>query len=446
MKKITFVFCSLFFIPALAQEHFGPITTSKRVGILNGNMNPSEFANLDSKFEVQLFGLSLNSSNNRVSIGDLSGDENIEDLIFSGSEGVDFSTNFELALPGFAFKALGFGFAISSGAHIQANVNDVDPVLGRALSGEDITPTSGLQILDYNTNQRMNGTAWGEIGFSVSRKIWANKKHRFNAGVTMKLLFPGSYGNVGMDDIEGTLSNNEDGDVILSDATGKLNIAYSGSLGQSFEETENYTNSLFGGLNGFAGDIGFDYQWKPGASYKLKVGVSIKNMGSMTFKDDNNSSTNYELQVGSGANSLNLSDLDNISGLEDIEDELLSQGVIAVTPGETDFKVKLPTVFNLYADLKVVSKFNVTLFFQQKMNDNSKNNQINAQNIFSVTPRVNLAFFEAFLPVSVTEIAGTNAGFGFRLSGFYLGSNSVFTALASGKQADAYFGYRFGFL
>jgi len=447
MKKITIALCSLFFIPAMAQEHFGPLSTSKRVGILNGNMNPSEFANLGSRFEIQLFGLSVNASNNRVGINDLFKDEtDFESLIFSGNEGVDFSTDLQVALPGFAFKALGWGFGVTLTGNVKANVNDVDPELGRALTGNDFNPIGVGSLINYGGNQRMNATAWGEIGFSAARKIWENENHRFNGGITLKLLFPGTYGNVGLDNLKGTITTQANGDVYLSDATANLNIAYSGNLAENFEETDNYTKSLFGGLNGMAGDIGFDYQWKSETSYKLKVGASIKNMGSMTFKDDNNHSTNYALNVGNGANALNLEEFSDIEGIEDIEDVLIANGVLTETSQEKDFKVKLPTVFNLYADVKLISKLSVTLFMQQKMNDNSGNDQINAQNIFSVTPRIGLGFFEAFLPVSFTEIAGTNAGFGFRLSGFYLGSNSVLTAMGSGKQADAYFGYRFGFL
>lgn len=440
MKKITIALCSLFFLPAMAQDHFGPLSTSKRVGILNGNMNPSEFANLGSRIEIQLFGLSVNASNNKIGFSDLDGD-NFEDLLFRGNEGVDFGADLDLALPGVAFKVAGFGFGISSTAHVRASVNDIDPVLGRALTSDTFN-LGTAQILNYDGNQRMNGTAWGEIGLSVARKVWENENHRFNAGVTFKLLFPGSYGNVGLSNLSGELNAAPNGDIILENPSGNLNIAYSGSLAENFEETENYTKSLFGGLNGFAGDIGVDYQWKSGTSYKLKVGASIKNMGSMTFKDTNNSNTNYAL---TGAD-INLEAFSDIEGIEDIEQELIADGAIAVTPGEQDFKVKLPTVFNLYADLKVVSKLNLTVFLQQKMNDNSGNDQITAQNLFSVTPRIGLGFFEAFLPVTIAEISGTNAGLGFRLAGFYLGSNSLFTAMGSGKQGDAYFGYRFGFL
>ncbi|MEO0060189.1 MAG: hypothetical protein RLZZ312_1836, partial [Bacteroidota bacterium] len=55
--------------------------------------------------------------------------------------------------------------------------------------------------------------------------------------------------------------------------------------------------------------------------------------------------------------------------------------------------------------------------------------------------------FEIFTPLGFQEVAGTIAGVGFRVGGFFLGSNSIITALTSdSKQADAYFGLKFGFL
>jgi hypothetical protein len=53
------------------------------------------------------------------------------------------------------------------------------------------------------------------------------------------------------------------------------------------------------------------------------------------------------------------------------------------------------------------------------MNKDSENSQITSQNIFSVSPRFALGFFEAYLPISFHEISGTTAGLGFRLSGFF---------------------------
>ena len=63
---------------ASAQDHFGGITTSKRVGILNVGMNPSELSNLKSKFEVQLFSTSINVANDKIGFKDITSDTNLE--------------------------------------------------------------------------------------------------------------------------------------------------------------------------------------------------------------------------------------------------------------------------------------------------------------------------------------------------------------------------------
>ena len=84
---------------------------------------------------------------------------------------------------------------------------------------------------------------------------------------------------------------------------------------------------------------------------------------------------------------------------------------------------------------------------QQKTNKDEANEQITSSNIFSITPRVNLGFFEGYIPLTFHEISGTNVGIGFRLGGFYLGTSSMITALINdSKQGDVYMGFRWGFL
>lgn len=447
MKIITLIFCSLFFIPIFAQDHYSGITTSKRVGIINVGMNPSELSNLNSKFEVQLFAASINVSDNKVGFKDIVNGKNLEDLIFKGEGPVNFNVDAEFFGPGAAIKLLDWGFAVTSKGHIKATIVDVDPNLGNAFTNSVLNSIGGSSIISNDNNQRVNTTAWGEIGFSVAHKIYENEKSKLNGGLTLKLLFPGSYANIGAGNFHGTISTNNVGNSELTNANANLNIAYTGNLAGSFTNTNDYTQSVFGNLNGMAADIGFDYQLKgSGDSYKLKVGAAIKNMGSMTFKSNDNYSKDYKLQI-QGTQSLNLNQFQNANGIKDIENILLNSGFVTLVNDKKDFKVKLPTVLNLYADLNVIPKWNVTLFMQQKMNKNSENSQITSQNIFSVTPRFSLGFFEAYLPIAFNEISGTTGGLGFRLSGFFLGSNSILTALTSDtKQADFYMGYRFGFL
>lgn len=448
MKKIILTLLVFNFIPIVAQEHFSAITTSRRVGILNGGNNPSEFANLSSKIEVQIFAASFNQSNNKIGFSDIISGSNLESLIFAGNDPVNFNIDAELVGPGIAIKALGWGFALSSRTHIKANIVDVDPNLGDAVTSNAVNALLAETVISNNYNQRVNTTAWGEVGFSAARTVFNSKVHKLNAGITFKLLFPGAYANIGAGNFKGTITQQPlTNDLFLSDAQASLNIAYSGSLAGNFSNPSDSTKNLFGALNGLATDIGFDYQFKPdNKNYKLKVGAAIKNMGSMTFKGNDNFSTNYALTI-TGNDKYNLNDLNNVTSVKEIEQRLLSSGYLTGTPQKKDFKVKLPTVLNLYADLNIISKLNVTLFLQQKTNKNGANDQITSQNSFSITPRFNLGFFEAFVPIGFNEVSGTTGGVGFRIGGFFIGSNSIVTALTSDSmQADFYFGTRIGIL
>lgn len=445
MKQLTFVALALFAFNAYSQEHFSGISTSKRVGIINGAMNPSEFANLSSKYEVHIFALSVNMSNNKVGFKDLTKGEDLEALIFDGQGSVNFDISTAIHGPSFGMRYKKWGFGLSSKAFIKASIIDLDADLGNAIINDNLNSVDGITSVLSTSNQRVNATTYGEIGISVARNLYETEKHQLNGGITLKLLFPGSYANLGLNNFTGEIVNNA-GNTSLTNTNSTLNLAYSGNFGESFSETSSYTKALFGGLNGFATDFGADYQLlNEDKTYKLKVGASVRNIGSMTFKGDNNVSQNYTLNIPEGQ-SLDLDDFENAEGLEDVEAVLDNSGFFTKSNSTADFKVKLPTVLNLYADYKIISKVSVTAFLQQKMSDNNADDQVSAPNMFTVTPRVTFGAFETFIPIGSNEISGGTLGLGFRLGGFFLGSNSIISAVTSdSKQADFYFGFRFGF-
>jgi hypothetical protein len=445
MKKTLVTLSLLIGFSAIAQDHFSGISTSKRVGILNGDMNPAEFANLTNHFEVNIYGVSLNVANNKIGFSDINSDTNFEDLLFQGTEPVDMRFDGEIIGPGFAMRWLKWGFAITTKAHANFNIIDVDPAIGNAIANDNLVFNTTL--LNSGNNQRLNGVAYGELGLSAARTFLENDKHRFSAGLTLKFLFPGSYSNFGLNNLNGQITQNVTGAYLSTNAPATLNIAYSGNLADSFTNFSDYGKSIFGGLNGTAIDIGFNYQWKGGSKdYKINTGLAFKNIGSMTFKDGNNQSTNYTLDIPS-SDPLDLSQFDDVDNLKEVEQILLDNGYLTKTSGENDFKVKLPAMINLYADFKIIPKVYITGFLQQKLQEDGENDQITSINTFTITPRFNIGFFEAFLPVNTNEVSGTNVGIGFRFRGFYLGSGSIVTALMSdSKQADIYTGFRWGFL
>jgi hypothetical protein len=428
-----------------SQEHFSGISTSSRVGIVNGVLNPAEFSNLSRKFEVNIYGISFDVANNKIGFSDLTSDTNFEELIFRGSEPVNMRINGQIIGPSFAMKFMKWGFGITTKANFKFDIVDVNPTIGNAIFDNNL-PINITQLSTAD-NQRLAGVSYGEVGLSAARTVYENDKHRIDAGITLKLLFPVTYSNFGLSELDGTITQVGGDAFLTTNSPATLNIAYSGGLADSFTDFSDYTSSVFGNLNGLAADIGVTYQWKDGKSkYKIKGGASIRNIGSLNFKDSNNFSTNYTLNIPD-SNPLNLSLFADIGNLRNVEDILISNGYLTQEPNQTSFRVNLPTMFALYGDFKIVPKVYVTGYLQQKMNQDSADDQITSLNIISITPRVNLGFFESFIPISNNDISGTNIGIGFRLGGFYLGSNSIFSALTSdSKQADFYTGFRFALL
>jgi hypothetical protein len=464
MKSKILLLALLFNLAISAQEHYTGLTTSSRGGIISGGINPAEFANLNSKIEVNLYGLSINASNNKIGFEDIISGKNLEKILFAKDEPVNARLDAEAYLPSFAINIGKWGFGLSPKINAKLNVIDVDANLGDALFNNAITSNTSATI-NYPTNQRVVGTVWGEVGLSVARSLVDNENNKLSIGGTFKLMFPGSYSNIGLSAFKGTFSqpNSLSNNVYLNNAQAELNIAYSGNLANNFTEYKDYSKSIFGDLNGFTGDIGISYQRKDKSAldvlksknkYKLNIGVSVRNIGSMTFKDDNNYNTNYKLEINDTTApappvypGFNLTELQNVDNLQQIEDILKTKGYLVNSQNKNDFTVKLPTTLVAYADIKLISKLYISGYMQQKFTDDSENDQITAQNYITITPRINLGFFETYIPLSNSEISGFNAGFGFRLGGFYLGSGSAITSFLdqkNSKQADFYTGVRIG--
>lgn len=441
------LFLLLMVIPltATAQQHFSGMTTSSRTGMLNGGINPAEFANVPYKYTIHIISPSFVASSNKVGLRDFMNGEDIGDALFEGSDNTDLKIDGEIAGPGIAYRFNKWTAALSTRAFARLDVLDVDPGIGDAIVNGNTAGLVQSTLIANDANQRLNGTTWGEVALSLARTIYDTEKSSFSAGVTLKLLFPGSYANFGASEFSGTVTTGG-GSSFLTDAEANVNIAYSGNLGEDFTDVNDYFSSLYGSLNGVAADIGVNYRLKDTAGnygYKLNAGMSLRNIGSMTFKDSNNSSSNYKLTI-QGSESLNLNQFEDVSSLKEIEQVLLESGYLNRQNGARDFKVTLPTLFIAYADVRIIPDVFLTGYSQWKVQKDRENDQIANENVVSFIPRYARKNVEAFLPLSFNEVSGFSAGFGFRAFGFFLGSSSAFTALSNdSKHADLYFGYGF---
>jgi len=445
INQIAFILIGLSI--TYGQDHFSGISTSKRGGLLNATLNPAELSNMNMLVDVNIYNMSLTFSNNKLSFNDLVNGSNLESKFFEGNEPTNARIDGLIIGPGVAVKLGRWSYAVSTQATIKANLIDINTNLGNAIQSGSFTSALPNLVLSKE-NQRMNATTWGELNFSVARKIIELGRHKIAGGATVKVLFPGAYANFGASNFSGTITN-VGGNYIVTNANAAINLSYSSVLGNNFNNTSNFTNFFSQGINGLAADLGVTYSFKDKDSKNtlLHAGLSIKNIGSMNFKTDHNTSIDYTLNI-SGTQSLNLSQFENVNSFQELEQQLATgqnTQLFQKTTSSSAFKVKMPTTINLYADLKVIHKFYLTGVLNQKIIDESENTQITTQNTYTLIPRFSTKIFEVFIPLTQNEISKFTSGFGLRLGGFYVGSNSIIsTIMNNSKQADAYFGFRFG--
>ncbi len=452
MKKLTLLLLcassSLF-----AQEHFSGINGSKRVGILNATMNPAELSNLSGSMEANIFGMSYNVSNNVLSFSDITNGTNVENKLFNSTSPVNARVDASVLGPSFAFRTGKWAFAVVSQATVKATLLDIDPVFAKAIVNASNSNVATLTTsISSTNNQRLNAVSWGEFSLAASRNFLDSESSKFSAGAAVRFLFPGAYANLGIKDLKGKIDDiSLNGNVYLYNASATLNIAYAGALANGFTDSSNFRGFFDGGLNGYALDFGFNYKIKDpvdSKSYKFNAGFAVKGIGSMTFKADNkNNSTEYKLNVPNltQLGSLDISQFEGVDNLEDIKAKLLASGFVTQTNSSKEFKVNLPTVMNIYADVRLHEKWFVSGFIQQKTSKDEENDAITVQNIYSLTPRFSGRWFEIYSTWSKYEINDEMVGgLGFRIGGFYIGSNSGITAaISDAKQIDFYTGFRF---
>jgi len=430
-----------------AQEHFAGIATSQSTGILNGTTNPAEFVNLPNQYSFNVLSVSAYMSNNKMGFNELIHSDNFEEAIFSGNKPASIRADFEILGPSFAYKMDKWAFVITTCGKTKANIVDINNDLGNAIvngiAPESVENIAGI-LADYN--QKATATTWGEIGFGVARELLSMDGHTLNAGATFKILFPGTYVRMSASDFRGTITV-ENGTVALTDASTNISFAYSGSLADNFTDSTNFTNYFGNGPSGFSMNIGVNYNWKDADDNRkiINAGLAFRNIGSMTYKDSNNQSNSYMVNIPAGQY-LDLEQFSGDSDIKEIEQKLIQSGFAQIAHQNTDFKVKLPATFALYADVNVYNNWYIGAYTQQKLSQDYEETQIAVQNIFTVTPRYATEDFEVFLALSDTEISGFAAGVGTRYKGFYIGSGSLITAIFNNSnthQADAYAGFRF---
>ncbi|WP_458629162.1 DUF5723 family protein [Winogradskyella sp. PC D3.3] len=431
-KLLTFSVFLFFLNLSFGQSYVGH-SVDNYSGIHGVIYNPSSIVGSNLRADINLLSASVFGGSDYFGI-------NVSDILNSDG-GFDFeddtekftsnSNNFFLNIdvlgPSFMFninKRSSIG--IVTRVRSNLNINNINGELYETITNDFDSDE------DFNFDSKnLNGTihAWAEVGLAYGRILMEKPNHLLKGGVTLKYLQGAGGAFMSSPGLQGQYNASTE----MLTTQGQLNYGTS----QDFEADDVDFSNL---TAGFGLDLGFTYQWYSDRSnnslptyktpYKLKVGVSVTDIGAINY--DNATVSNYDLNA-----------VADTSNSEDDVEDFLDNNYSKVETNETA-KIKLPTALHLLVDYRLAKKWYVSA--QADLSLVKKGTELSSTviNTATVAPRFETKWFSFYAPLSFRQYGDVSFGGGLRFGPLTVGSGSVFTNLLSdsSKTTDLYLGLR----
>ena len=451
-------------IPASAQRNMG-VATSDRSAMNSIYLNPSGISGSHEKVVVNLFSMQLYADN---SLGTISKLSDIGKPIGGSSTGLTFSNTgnktFNLMAPGFEFRGpsliialndkLKQSFAFTTRIRAMNQLNNFDQSLYNTITNPDYVSDGNYRF----TTSKFNWTAhvWNEIGFSYAATVLDKGNSLLKAGFTVRYL--GGIGYLGLKGNNVDVSIAAGSDTFRasnSDMQYASNVLSSNSAITNGLDAGGLLDKFFGSKagRGYGGDFGLTYCYRLSEdadtrqdnndkkqpikdNYLFKVGLSVTDIGAITYKKEDN----YNINLAGNGYVTGREMVNTLQNYQQFSSYVTRQGFTADTAA-ADTKIQMPTTLILSADYR----FHNRLFINATYIANIVNRQNFGNSYYSqvtVTPRFESKIFSIGLPITYSRLAGDlKVGFGMRVSGFFFGSDDML-AIASDNQHG--FGFYFG--
>ena len=402
-------------------------------GIQGITYNPSSVVGSNLRGDINLFSASvfggsdyfgINLSDITSSDGAFDFDENSEKF---PSDTNNFFFNIDLVGPSFMFNLTKkSSIGVVSRVRANFNINNINGELFESIE-DDLDSDDDF---DFDS-KHFNGTihAWAEVGLAYGRILVEKPNHLLKGGVTLKYLQGAGSAFMSSPELQGQYNAASE----LLTTQGELNYGTS----QDFDSNDVDFNDLSAG---FGLDVGFTYQWYKDRGndslptyktpYKLKIGVSVTDIGSISY--DNSTVNNYNLNATA-----------DTSNYDDDIEEFLDNNYTSTETEETA-KINLPTALHVLVDYRLAKKWFVSAQADLSMIKKGEELSNTVINTVTVAPRLETKWFSFYAPLSFRQYGDLSFGGGLRFGPLTVGSGSVFTNLLSesSKTTDIYLGLK----
>ena len=445
-----------FISKSFAQTYPG-YRTGNYTGVNGVFFNPANIADNRFKWDINLIAVNgfVGTDQGGLKYSDITKSFNADDLksnLLKGHTQINSLVYADVLGPSFMLSlSPNTSVALTTRSRVFSNVRDVNGDLANAI----IDPAnSGITTpIALNGGRSItHATGWTEIGGSLGQVFTSKGSHHFfKGGITLKYIAGTADSYLTTDGITGSLQNLGGNASIVGPATGYLSI---NATEANFSDYKIKDFFKFNG-QGFGGDIGFVYEYRPNLDYSmytddrwankylLKIGISLLDVGTIKFNRSGNQVGNYNMDIPAGGN-FNLNQFAGKSINEFVPILNASPDFIKGTPQSNSYNVNLPTTVQANIDFLFATNWGVNLAGQFNTNKQINYN-LYYYNSYSVTPRWENSLISIELPLNYNELTQFNAGLAIRIGPFFIGSGSIISSLFHDtRQADLHVGLHWG--
>ena len=463
--RILLCFCCLA-TSSLQAQHLLGIANSNYAGTNAIYMNPAHIADNRYGFYMSLFSFQTSISNNAFyykgaslanaaingTLGQL-GTQNFPQFAGNRPRMINYGIQLRTPLSFMVQMSPKHSFAFTTRARGFVSGNQISKSLIDIANTSNIDDPSIAEKQFNGATLNINANAFLEAALSYSRVALNKEKHFLKIGGTIKYL-KGASAYAQIKEVDFIIKKDQPTTPTTTEDIIQINKVNM-SVGSSTTDNADIKNILKS-AGGMGMDIGVVYEFRPNYAdytykmdgleglqdkrankYKLKVGVSLMDLGGIKYSNINTKTFSV--------NTSNISLDDKAQNLivdnPDKPDSLKKALGIANLFGNT-FRAGLPTALHITADYCLTNHIYLNLAYLQNMRGKYAIGARQAS-MLALTPRIEFHGFEFAIPLSLQNNLKTFAfGAAIKLGYLYIGSDNLGGIFNAGKVngADVYFG------
>jgi hypothetical protein len=332
--------------------------------------------------------------------------------------------------------------AIGTGTRFHANFNDAD---GRLISeiGEITKVHHTYPYQMRNRDMYMTAAIFSQLSVSGAYQVIRSSEHSLSLGVSLALTNGIGQTSIEVSGLTGTIIQNAPKLTSLTNATGAVGTMTSGDIFSRFT----FNDLVKLKKVSLSGGTGITYMYKPigDDNYKVRIGISLIDIGHVRFESDSAYSKSYNVKIAANErlffnNNFNNSSFSHTTIVYDKHPEFFTKTSTRVG----NYNLSLPTSLSAVADLRITKELFIGAQVLASLRKSDNPNSLSGNSGVFLVPRWEKNKVGLAVPLSFQRFARFGAGASVRVGGFFISSNNLFNfAFSKPKQLGLIAGFAF---